>query len=356
MAKSKSIMDSVIDAADHSDRIAADAEIARLRGENSLLRSRYKAALEAVEAAGRRAEVLAGLSGVKPRKPPRPKRVGKATPVAAILVLSDWHVEEFVDGDTVSTPSGNRTNHYTLEIAEARVAEMTRRAMLMLEHESRLAPIDTVVVAALGDFISNDIHDDTRDVAMLPPLAATRYAGELLSGVIDRVADEYRDVVVATCNGNHGRSTPKPRIATAHQFSYEFNLYTTLAAANRRKNVRWQVGVGYHNWLDLDGFKVRLHHGESIRSNGGVGGVSISANKAIAQWNRMETAHLDVFGHHHQFSWNYGRYVSNGSLIGWNAFANFIRAEWQPPSQSLVIVSADRGVTKAIPIFCEVGK
>jgi hypothetical protein len=331
-----------------AEQLAADAELARLRSEVASLKARYKSALAQIDRERERADTVAGLAGIKSKKPPKAKAKAKGSPVTAILVLSDWHVEEEVDPATVAG-----RNAFDLEVAEARVAETMRRALLLLEHEAKLAPINHVVVAALGDFISGDIHDDTRDVALLPPLAATRFAGELLGGCIDMVADVFKSVTVATCNGNHGRSTLKPRIATDHEFSYEYSLYRTMESANRHRNVSWQIGVGYHNWLNLDGFKVRLHHGQAIRSNGGIGGVSISANKAIAQWNRMEKADLDIFGHHHQFSWNYGRYVSNGSLIGWNAFANFIRAEWQPAAQSLVLIDRDRGVTKALPIFCE---
>jgi hypothetical protein len=349
MAARRKLKDAVLRAAHAADRVVADAEIARLRGENAALAAKYKQALKQLDAAGQRAEALAGLSGLKPRKIAARASRGKASPVTAILVCSDWHVEEFVDEKTVAG-----RNRYTIQIAAERVAEMTRRAMLLLDHESRLAPIHRVVVAALGDFITNEIHPDTP--TQLKPLEATRYACELLSGVIDAVASRYREVIVATCNGNHGRTTPKLSIASGHLYSYEHAGYVTLAAANKRKNVVWQIGEGYHNWLDLDGFKVRLHHGEAIKSNGGIGGVSISANKAIAQWNRMEAADLDIFGHHHQFSWNYGRYVSNGSLIGWNAFANFIRAEYQPATQAAVLVDRDRGVTKAMPIFCEVRK
>lgn len=347
MAAKRRVTDQVADQIAAADRLASDAEIARLRSELASFKGRYKAALQAIDAERSRADAIAGLTGIKSKKPPVPKAAKKGTPTTAVLVFSDWHVEEAVDPDTVAG-----RNAFDLSIAEARVAETMRRALRLLEHESTLAPIGRVVVAALGDFISGDIHDDTRDVAQLPPLAATRFAGELLGGCIDMVADRFKDVIVATCNGNHGRSTHKPRIATDHQFSYEYELYRTMQAANRHKNVTYQLGIGYHNWLNLDGFKVRLHHGQAIRSNGGIGGVSISANKAIAQWNRDQPANLDIFGHHHQFNWLYNRYVSNGSLIGWNAFANFIKAEFQPPCQSLVMIDRDRGVTKAVPIFC----
>lgn len=353
MARRKSVKPDLVErvslAASHAGAVASDAEAARLRAELAALRAKYKVAVEQIEAEKEANQLAAGLAGLKarraaPRLPHDPR-----SPVTAILVCSDWHVEEYVDPDTVATPSGEKGNHYTTEIAERRVHEVTRRAIALIEHEAGLAKIGRVVVAALGDFITGALHDDVQTT--LPPLAATRFAGELLTGVIESFADRYKEVIVPCCVGNHGRTVKKPTTRT--DLNYEHNLYLTMEAANKRKNVRYQITGGYHNWLDLDGFRVRMHHGESIKSNGAIGGISIAANKRIAMWNRRDAASLDIFGHHHQFGWAYGRYVSNASLIGWNSFANLIGAEWQPPSQTLVLIDPRRGVTKAFPVFCE---
>ncbi|NDG19407.1 MAG: hypothetical protein EB117_14195 [Betaproteobacteria bacterium] len=159
-------------------------------------------------------------------------------------------------------------------------------------------------------------------------------------------------VLVATASGNHGRSTQKPRMATENEHSFEQHLYLTMAANERADNVSWQVGKGYLNIVDLDGFLIRFHHGHAIFFGGGVGGLTIPANKAIANWNISRRVNLDVFGHWHCFSWLPYRFVANGSLIGHNAFADRIKAEYQPPSQSLIIVDHDHNrVTKVLPIF-----
>jgi hypothetical protein len=63
---------------------------------------------------------------------------------------------------------------------------------------------------------------------------------------------------------------------------------------------------------------------------------------------------LDVFGHWHQFLYVPYRFVSNASLIGHNAFADRIKAEYQPPSQTLVVIDHDHHrVTKVLPIFVQ---
>lgn len=326
--------------------VAADAEAARLRGELTIMRRKYEAALGALDKEKQAHESLTALAGVKPKKIARAKSAGRRPEATAILVCSDWHVEEYVDPAT-NVPG----NEYTLDIADRRIKQLVQRASMLIEHEKQLTNIRRVVVATLGDYITGHIHDDLVETTQLAPLAATRWAGERIGGVIDAMA-EIAPVLVPTCSGNHGRTTHKPRIATENEHSFEQHLYLTMAAAEKRKHVQWQVGAGYLNIVDLDGFLVRFHHGHAIRFGGGVGGLTIPANKAIANWNIGRRVHLDVFGHWHCFSWLPYRFVANGCLIGHNAFADRIKAEFQPPSQSLIIVDHDHNrVTKVLPVF-----
>jgi uncharacterized protein YdbL (DUF1318 family) len=331
---------------DHVVRVNADAETARLRGELTDLRKKYQAALHEMERAKEASDNLKALANIGTKKIARKRPAGKRPEATAILVCSDWHVEERVDPAT-NVPG----NAYTLDIADDRIKQLVQRAAMLIEHEQSLTGIRRIVVAALGDFLSGGIHEDLVEVNQLPPLAAKRWAGERLNGVIGAMG-EIAPVLVATSSGNHGRSTMKPRIATENDHSFEQDLYITMAASERRENVSWQIGAGYLNIVDLDGFLVRFHHGHAIRFGGGVGGLTIPANKAIANWNISRRVALDVFGHWHCFSWLPYRFVANGCLIGHNAFADRIKAEYQPPSQSLIIVDHEHNrVTKVLPIF-----
>jgi hypothetical protein len=334
------------------ERLAADAEIARLRAEVAGLRARHKTAVTALNAERDRIEALVGLSGVKSQRPAAMKGGKSRHAATAIVVLSDWHVEETV-GDEVG--AAGQFNRYNLEIADARIAELGERIATLVEHERQLVKVDRIVIAALGDFCSGHIHEELMETTSLAPMAAMRWAAARLRGIIDLAADMAKEVIVVTQPGNHGRSNHgKPRAATEHEHSFEQNQYLIMAAEERRKNVTWQVSESYLGFLDLDGFIVRYHHGHAIRSFGAIGGITIAVNKAIAQWNRSQAADLDIFGHWHQFGWLRGRYVSNGSVIGMNAYGIRIKAEFEPPSQSLVIVDGGRReVTKALPIFCD---
>jgi hypothetical protein len=351
VAQRKTLIDEVGGEIAHADRLQADAEIARLRSELAAYRGRYKAALAQIDAERARADAIAGLTGIK-GKPAKPGRLTKTVKGAAtvIVALSDWHVEERVDPATV-----NGLNDYDLEVADRRIAELAERFAALLEHERRLVAVEKVVVWLGGDFLSGHIHEDTAEMAQLAPLAATRWAGERIRGFLDMVAGMARSVVVATNSGNHGRSTPKLRVGTELDHSFEQDLYLRLAAEERQANVQWQVGTGYLNVVDLDGFKVRFHHGHAVSYGGGVGGITIPTNKAIAAWDRIDRADLTVFGHWHQFSWlRSSRYVSNGSLIGHSAYATRIKASYEPPCQAFVVVDhGRREVTKALPLFCD---
>lgn len=326
--------------------VERDSVEAKLRAELAEVRGKYKTALLSLDTAQaeiRKQHELAGV-GIKKLKPRAAK--GKRPQATAVLVCSDWHCEELIKPEDC-----RGLNAFDLAVAESRIETLAQKAAMLIEHEQHLTDIRRVVVAALGDFITGHIHDDCIERTQLAPLAATRWAGERLNGVIDRMV-EVAPVLVATATGNHGRTTKKPRVSTENDHSYEQNLYLTMAAAERRPNVGWKVGQGYHNVVGLDGFLLRCHHGHALKYGGGVGGLTIPTNKAIAAWNVAQKADLDVFGHWHQFLHIPYRFVANGCLCGHNAYADRIRAEYQPPSQSLIIIDHGHNrVTKAMQIF-----
>ncbi len=347
----KSLKDAVAEDVSHSQQLAADAELARLRSELATYRNRYKAALAQIDRERERGDALVQLHGIEATKPSLTKFVkGPKHAATMVVLLSDIHCEERVDPETV-----NGLNDYSLDVCQLRINELHERFFRLLEHERQLAKIDRVVVWLGGDFLSGHIHDDTAELAQLAPLAATRWIGERLRAFIDAVADSAKSVVVATNSGNHGRSTEKLRIGTEMEHSFEQHLYLTLASSEKRKNVRWQVGTGYLNYVDLDGFLVRFHHGHAIKYGGGIGGITIPTNKAIAAWDAVKRADLTCFGHWHQFQWlRAGRYVANGSVIGHSAYATRIKAAYEPPCQACIVIDHGRHeVTKAMPIYCD---
>jgi len=115
------------------------------------------------------------------------------------------------------------------------------------------------------------------------------------------------------------------------------------------KRVKFTLEEAYHTYLTVYGRVLRFHHGHNVRYGGGVGGLTIPTNKAIAQWNTVFRADVDFFGHHHTFTLH-NNFVVNGSLIGYNGYAITIKAPFEKPKQAFLLLDKDRGVSVSIPI------
>jgi hypothetical protein len=74
----------------------------------------------------------------------------------------------------------------------------------------------------------------------------------------------------------------------------------------------------------------------------GWAGITIPLNKAIAQWDKAVRADLTLFGHFHQLI-NGGNFLGNGSLIGYNTFAQAIKASYEEARQMFFLVHARGG-------------
>lgn len=328
-----------------------EREVLRLRSDKADATAKLSVAIQQIESLEKRVELLAGLKTQPKQKrvksKPTRRKTGEAT---AILVLSDWHVEEPVYSAVV-----NGLNEFNLEIAEKRIAQTFEKALMLLEDARHLTTVNDMVVAVLGDLISGAIHEELLEANLLAPLPATMFAAEHLEQGLRMLLKHGKldSILVPTANGNHGRTTARRRIATSADNSFEYNLYLHLAQrfANEPK-IRWQIGQGYHNWVEVQGHQIRMHHGDAVRFFGGVGGLTIPMNKCVAQWNKSRRADFDVIGHHHSFKWDWN-WLCNGSLIGYGAYSLEIKAEFQPPLQTFMVVDRQRGITRCLPIFCE---
>ncbi len=266
----------------------------------------------------------------------------------AFLVASDWHIEEKVDKKTISG-----LNHYNLEIAKERSGAFFKNGLKLIKIFQKDIHIDTLVLPLLGDFISNHLHDELIEENLLLPTDATIYAQNLLASGIEYLLKDksIKKIKVPCHSGNHGRTTKDRRNATENGHSLEYMMYCQLANHFRNEpRVEFLIAEGYHSYIDVYGYTVRFHHGHNMRYGGGIGGITIPVNKAIAQWDKLKQADLDVFGHFHQFM-DGGKFISNGSMIGYNAFALSIKASYEPPKQAFFLVDKMHGKSIVTSVF-----
>jgi hypothetical protein len=275
-------------------------------------------------------------------------RTAKGHESAAVAVLSDWHVEEKVDPKTVS-----ELNEFNLSIAEKRIEKATKAILRLTDIERGGRDIPVLVLAILGDLMTGYIHEELREENELSPTQTILWLRERLTKLINTIRKEgnFERILIPCSIGNHGRTTIKPRHSTAYKNSYEWLLYKLLEQ-EITDGVTWFIGESYHTYLNIYDKTFRLHHGDGLKYQGGIGGLTIPVEKAIAAWNKGRHADLDIFGHWHTSQQN-PKWVSNGSLVGHNSYSIAIKAPYEPPQQTYFLFDAKRGRTGTWPIFLE---
>lgn len=273
----------------------------------------------------------------------------------ACALASDWHVEE-----PVELASVHGLNEYNLDIAKSRAEHFFRNFLRLSNMAARDSKITTLYIGAVGDFFSGFIHDELISNNLLAPGDAAQFCKGLFFSGIDFLLRESSYVLEGDfIPGNHGRMTDKLWIGDPTGTSLETFMYHAIVDryhANPR--VRFKVasqGMVYRSFFEK--FKLRLLHGYEVKYGGGVGGITIPLNKALAAWNNPIIADLTAFGHFHQFI-DGGRFIGNGSLIGYNTFAQAIRAQFEPPRQAFFLIDARNGGEKSLvaPIWLEDSK
>jgi hypothetical protein len=281
----------------------------------------------------------------------------KHTKVDAIACVgaSDWHIEEPVDPNKI-----HGLNKYDLGVAEARARKFFINSLKLAQGAARDSKISTLHASLLGDFITGYIHEELRESNLLGPGDAANFVLSLLdAGLRYWLKESDFNLEIDAVPGNHGRMTLKPRIQNATETSLETFMYRALARGFiDEPRVRFNVAESkmvYRQFFER--FTMRLVHGDAIKYNGGVGGVTVPILRKTAQWDRAVRADLTVLGHFHQLI-NGGSFIVNGSLIGYNEFAQEIGASPEEPRQAFWLVHARNGGQVALnaPVWVEGAK
>lgn len=334
------------------EAIAADIAERTARTHKVTLDSKYHHALDEVHRL--QDEVSALLSIQRATTAIRPivakPGVKEAT---AVIVASDWHIEEEVIPSTV-----NFVNEFNLNVARKRVDAFADNSVKLLDMFGKTIPIKNLVIALLGDFISGHIHDELKEICQLPPVSAAIEAKNNLISAIEHIWQNTNlDRITIICKvGNHGRITDRPNHTTELGNSLELFIYDAIHARFSQPEYGGKIEVriddAYHSYLTVYDFTMRFHHGHNLKYQGGVGGLYIPVHKAIDQWNKAIRADLDVFGHWHQYI-SSKQFVCNGSLIGFNPYAISIKAAYETPQQAFFMIDNRGRKICSTPVFLD---
>lgn len=288
-------------------------------------------------------------------KPPRILRKEKSSglrEMTAVAMLSDLHVEEPVEPESVQG-----RNEYNLEIADVRLRRVFDSIIWNVRHhraDGNVA-INELVLWLGGDLISGYIHEELVESNLLSPTETMLWLLPRIRNGIAHLLQELdlARIVVPCSYGNHGRTTPKTRIQSGYANSYEWLFYNILRnefKALGEKRVRFEITASPHQYVQAYDFTLHFHHGDSVRYLGGVGGLGVPLLKAIAPWDQLVKADYHHVGHFHQLS-DYGRVLVNGSLIGYGPYSQWIRAQFEQPQQMFYLLDSHRGKCQVTPLW-----
>ncbi len=261
--------------------------------------------------------------------------------MTAVVLASDWHVEEPVDPESVAG-----RNEYNLDIADKRVKKFFEGIIWNIEHHraSKRINIHNLILWLGGDLMTGYIHPELVESNLLSPTETVRWLmPRIRDGILSLQKYLGLEIDVVCSFGNHGRTTEKPRISTGYSNSYEWLMYHCLADLFKdNKDVRFNITNSGHQYAEVYGRVIHFHHGDDVRYQGGVGGIGIPLLKAVPQWDLVRKADVHCIGHWHQLL-DYGRAVVNGSLIGYGPYSQRIRASFEGPAQMLFYMDKKRG-------------
>jgi hypothetical protein len=308
---------------------------------------KYRTVLEEVKRLEKELDAALQITTNHPTHRITPSLSSGKNEAVAVVVASDWHCEETVEPENVSG-----INEYNLDIAKQSADNFFKKTVKLMFMYQQDVKIKTMILALLGDFISGNIHEENLETASLPPVEAALFAQELIESGLDfLIQNTTADIIVPCVSGNHARITQKKRNSTEAGNSLEYFVYKSIAKRYENSGrVKFIIPRNQFAFVEVYGSTIRFQHGDSIRYRGGVGDIFVPVNRQIPKWNNVRHADFDVFGHFHRRR-DGGDFVSNGSLIGYNAFAQKCGFGFEKPMQEMFLWDKHHGRSIMSPIF-----
>ena len=286
--------------------------------------------------------ILNEVSGLMARevRPPKwstPSSKSKHRAVG-ILCISDIHAGEVVRPEEIGG-----LNEYNLEVCRERLRRLFSSAIRIIPRWSSDCKLEGVYVPLNGDLVSGDIHDELRRTNALTAQQQVYFIADELAAGIKKLADAFGYVYVCVTPGNHGRSTPQTHAKQTAALSYD----TMVGEQLRRyfsddRRIVVHVAPGRDAVYEVFGKRIfQSHHDQGGGGGQGFAGPLLPVlrkGKSLEYAAAQSRIFYDVvITAHHHTSGNLGKILANGSVIGYNEFAQSIRAAPEPPQQWLAI-------------------
>jgi len=274
----------------------------------------------------------------------------KTSPGVPTLFASDWHWAEVVDPTQIGG-----VNEYDLAIAHKRARRMIEVSIDLLNNHMVNPKYPGIVFALGGDMVSGDIHEELQATNECEIMAAVTDLYGVLVWCINTLADRFGRVFVPCVSGNHGRNTHKIRAKGRNYTSFDWLLYCFLAKHfEGDSRVNFLIPNGPDALYKVYGTRYLLTHGDQFRGGdgmiGALGPIIRGDHKKRSRQTQIGASYdVMLLGHWHQLI-QLQRLIVNGSLKGYDEYANANNFGYEPPRQALWITHPVQGITFSMPV------
>jgi hypothetical protein len=254
----------------------------------------------------------------------------------ALALLSDVHGETLVPPGSVSYG-----NVYNLEIAELRLQRFFASIEWQIRHAASAFAIRDLVLWLGGDLTTGTIHAENVETAQLGPNSAILWMqAQLLAGIRQLAETNLFERIIIPCSfGNHGRTTETMRPATGAEHCREWMMYQTMAQLlSDDERIEIHADRSEHQFLSVYDWQLHFHHGHRLRFKGGTLGIGVPGSKITANWNLSRRCDWHYVGHHHMLLAPTRDLTINGSVIGFDPYAQSLPAVPEPPQQHFELI------------------
>jgi hypothetical protein len=250
--------------------------------------------------------------------------------------------------------SVNGLNEFDVGIFHDRAQGLFKNALKVVNMVRSSAIINEMVAWMGGDLIDNWLRDEAQQTQELSPTQQLIECERAIVAGLNYLLEhgDFERIIVPCSHGNHGRTTHKMQGNSAAT-SYEWLMYQSLQRHFRNEpRIEWQIATGYTTYLTVFGQALRFHHGDAVRYQGGIGGLTIPLTKWMHRSDQGIKADHSFCGHFHQLTMGPGFSV-NGSLIGTNAYGLKLGFAPERPQQLMRFIDSQRGFTVSAPILTD---
>lgn len=264
-------------------------------------------------------EISNAITEIKPKEMAYriTKKSKVESPLSCVLLLCDWHTGCVIEHDAVEG-----FNDFNWGIQRDRVQYLGEKFSGWVDLHKNVYSIQELVILAVGDMISGDIHDELKVTNEFPVPVQIVNAGTLFAELVASLAPQFPSVRVEyLVPDNHSRLTKKVQFKQTGLNSYNY-LVGWIAQERLRahKNVEFNLITSIKEVVTVQRMRYLLVHGNGIKGWSGFPYYGIdrqASREAIARMKKPISTHFDkvVLGHFHA-PLRHPKWTIGGSLSG----------------------------------------